>query len=96
MTYRVVLSTPAQEDLQKLPAALLAIAIAELRRLGNNPATLSRRSVTPPYPAGYQMFEFVRVLDRHKHTFVVLFRYRTNETELFVHAIGHRRQTIND
>lgn len=96
MTWRVVLSTPAQEDLRNLPPELLPIAIDELRRLGANPVTLSRRSVTPPYPPGYQMFEFLRVLDGRRHTVVVLFRYRTNETELFVHAVGHRRQTVND
>ena len=94
MAYRVILSPDAQQTLESLPEWLFRRVAKRLERLGKSPTRLSRRSVSPPYPPGYQMMDFRVRGTRFLHHFVVLFKYRTNETELFVFGIGHQKITL--
>lgn len=92
MSYRAVLATRAANDVAKLPVMLRNSLRTELERLCESPATLSRPSVTPPYPPGYQLFEFDKVVSDEVHYFSVLFRYASDEQTLLIHGIGHRRR----
>lgn len=91
MPYRIVLSTPAADAIRRFHDRQQVQIARQLRRLAKSPAALSWPSVTPPYPPGYQMFEFDLWSKTHRHHFVTLFKYRSNETEIFIHAIGHTK-----
>lgn len=94
MSYRAILTTAAAEDISRLPVALRNAVHAELLRLCESPATLSRRSVSPPYPPGYQLFQFDRVLADKVHYFSILFKYGQDEQTLFIHGLGHTFGTL--
>lgn len=91
MSYRIILSPKAEDQLAALESPLQNAVEAQLRRLAENPTGLSRRSVTPPWPPDCQLYEFGHELDRRRHHFAVLFRYGVDEETLFVLGIGHVR-----
>ena len=92
MNYRAILSTGAAEAIANLPVQLRNTVHIELQRLCQAPTTLSRRSVTPPYPPGYQLFTFDAVVAGEIHYFSVLFKYGQDEQTIFVHGIGHMKR----
>lgn len=93
MSFRAILAPTAADDIARLDVWLRNVVHEELLRLCESPATLSRRSVSPPYPPGYLQFEFNRVFGDKGHYFVVLFRYGQDEETIHIHAIGHREVT---
>ncbi len=92
MSHRAILSTRAAQELANLPVQLRNTVHIELERLCEAPTTLSRRSVTPPYPPGYQLFTFDAVVAVEVHYFSILFKYGQDEKSLFVHGIGHMKR----
>ena len=92
MRYRLVYSERAETRLAELPPALLNFVESELLRLADNPATLSRPSVSPPYPPNFQMYSFSHPqFDGLRWHFTVLFRYGADEMTLLIHGIGVAR-----
>jgi hypothetical protein len=90
MSYELIFSDEAEEDLGRLAPHLLNVAEQHLDRLAEHPATLSRPSVSPPYPPGFQMYSFRHEEpDGSSHVFTILFRYGSDETTLQIAAIGH-------
>jgi hypothetical protein len=92
MPYGLIYSAQAEEDLGNLPADLLPFIEARLLDLARQPATLSRPSVSPPYPPGGQIYQCRRPHFSPwdvEHHFTVLFRYSQDETTLYILGIGH-------
>jgi hypothetical protein len=90
MSYELIFSNEAEEDLGRLPPHLLNIVEEHLDRLAEHPAAVSRPSVSPPYPPGFMMYSFRHdEADGTEHRFTVLFRYMADEAHLWVGAVGH-------
>jgi hypothetical protein len=90
MSYEVILRPRAEADLVALPPDLQPFVAHHLDLLGRSPASLSRSAVSPPYPAGSQMYEFDQDFDGATfHHFVSFFRYGQDEATLYVLGIGH-------
>ncbi len=89
MPYEVELSTRAADRLRNLPAEIRGRVVDHLYRLAAEPVRLSRPAPTPPYPPGFQAYEFTVMGDSVVHRFAVLFKYAQDERFLWVHGIGH-------
>lgn len=92
---RIKLSEDSAATIARFPNEVRNEIRAELLRLSENPATLSRPSVMP-FPAGYQMYQFRVEYDGDIHFFTVLFRYGDDEETLIIPAIGHVRYNPGD
>ena len=92
----IVLHEDAAATIARFPNEVRNEIRLNLLRLAENPATLSRPSVTPPYPAGYQMFQFRVEHDSELHFFTVLFRCGDDEESLIIPGIGHVRYNPGD
>jgi hypothetical protein len=89
MSYDIVLSPQAIEDLARWSLPLQNYVEQQLLRLADNPAALSRSSAFP-YPSHCQLFHPGAIeLDGVRHEFTVLFRYSQDETSLEIAGIGH-------
>jgi hypothetical protein len=88
MRYFIELSVLAAETLQRMPQDDRSFVSHELGKLAETPVSLSRPSATPPYPSGYQVYEFFRKGQNRTTGFSVLFKYSQDETRLLVAAIG--------
>ena len=93
MSYQVILMPRAEGDLNALPLPLQQFVENHLVRLGHAPATLSRPSVSPPYPPGGMISEFDFEDGDTLHHFAVFFVYSQDETKLFVTGIAHSELT---
>ncbi len=90
MSYEVILLPRAEVDFANLETHLQAFVETRFSELGQSPTQLSRRAVSPPYPPGFQIYEFdFDVPGEDRHHFAVLFRYGQDEASLHVAAIGH-------
>jgi len=90
VSYRVALAARAETDLAALPADLQSLVEHHLDLLGRSPASLSRSAVSPPYPAGSQMYEFEQDFGGETfHHCVIFFRYGQDEATLYALGIGH-------
>jgi hypothetical protein len=94
MAYEVVLTKKALSELQGFPAEAQFAIQAELVKLAEDPFSLSRKTVSPPYPPGGMMREFESfAADGVMHHFVVLFHFGVDEKTLIVRGIGYRTYT---
>ena len=89
--YKILLTRTAESERDRLAPDLMRIVNSKLRELAKDPFSLSRKTVSPPYPRGGMMREF-DTLDPNgaMHYFVVLFYFGEDEKTLIVHGIGHR------
>lgn len=94
--YEPVLSPRAVRQVNALDADLREFVIEHLQYLAASPVALSYPSPTPPYPPGFQVYEFNGVFHNELHYFAVLFKYAANERDLLIHGIGHMRQPLPD
>lgn len=88
MPYAILLSPDAAATRDALPAFLQRKVNVELLRLAGSPVQLSKPSIFPPYPLGYQVYEFETEYHEELHRFAILFKYMPSEEELWIHAIG--------
>lgn len=82
------LSPHAASTIKKLPSALQDVVIEHLERLGSNPVELSRPAPTPPYVPGFQGYTFDALHEAIEYSFTVLFKYRADESTLWVYGVG--------
>src|SRR4051794_3358806 len=76
MSYTITLLPLAEADLDALAPHLQTFVEAQLRRLAESPATLSRPSISPPYPPGLQMYQFQYDIESYTWDFfTVFFKY---------------------
>jgi hypothetical protein len=89
MSYEIILSPQAEEDMTRWPGVLQDYIEEQLLQLATDPVGLSRPSAFP-YPPSCQLFLPDPIEhDGADHEFVVLFRYSQDETALEVVGIGH-------
>ncbi|MHB1425102.1 MAG: hypothetical protein ACYC3I_18175 [Gemmataceae bacterium] len=90
MPYELRFSDQPETVLAKLPPHLLNVVEQQLSRLAEQPATLSRPAVSPPYPPGGQMYYFKHHdTEGTAHHFTVLFHYASDETTLFITGLSY-------
>jgi hypothetical protein len=91
MVYKIVLTKKAESERDRLSPELSQIVNAKLKELAKDPTSMSRKTVSPPYPPGGMMREFDAITpDGVMHYFVALFYFSQDEKSLIVHGIGHR------
>jgi hypothetical protein len=90
MSYVVVLTEKAAATLASLEPPLQQFVETHLLRLGDSPSTVSRSTVSPPYPSKGMMYEFDGILEDKHHYLAVFFCYSQDETTLSIIGIGHR------
>lgn len=90
-SYRILLTRTAESERDRLAPDLVRIVNSKLTELAKDPFSLSRKTVSPPYPPGGMMREFDTITSNGvMHYFVVLFRFGEDEKTLIVRGIGHR------
>ena len=85
------LTHKAFEDLKRIQttaSALFPTVIDHIKRLGMDAVGLGVPSYIP-YPPGYELFQFTKVLDNKTHVFTILFRIQPNEDKFVIYRIGH-------
>lgn len=92
MSYAVVLTQPAAEDLARINPLCLEQVQAALSRLADNPIDIGRRAHFP-YPRG-QMHQFRCVAGGEEHPITILFRYADVRSENVIGVVGIGFQTI--
>jgi hypothetical protein len=92
MSYKVVLTDVAIEDLKRIPPLVHEFIRAELSRLGEDPINVGRRSHFP-YPQGL-MHQFTCVADGDEHVVTILFKYADVPSENVIGVLGIAFQTI--
>lgn len=93
MSFDPIISPSAAEDLVALPIQVQNVVEQEINRLAADPVRLSRRAVSPPYPAG-QMYQFEHDFEDVRYLITVLFRYGQDERTVEIFAIGRQTQRI--
>jgi hypothetical protein len=89
MSYAVVLSDAAADDLLALPADVALRVEQELRRLAQDPVGLGRRAHFP-YPRG-QMYQFdVVSVAGPTYRITILFKFHPDEQRLLIAGIGRQ------
>jgi hypothetical protein len=87
MSYAVVLTQAAAEDLARINPLCLEPIQAELSRLAGNPIDIGRRAHFP-YPRG-QMHQFRCIAGGEEHLVTILFRFADVRSENVI-GIGNR------
>jgi hypothetical protein len=88
MNYEVQLTNQAEEDFLALPVHVQQFLEKRLDDLSKSPVTLSRPSVSPPYPPGHMIDEVDYALGQERWHLSILFRYHQDEAHLIVTGIG--------
>ena len=93
MAHKIRLADDAESDLARMPTWLQSSVEAYLlRTLAESPTSVSRPSVTPPYPPGGMISETqCGPIDGETYYVTVFFRYNQDETSLIVSMIGFFR-----
>ncbi len=89
MSYELRFSGTFEEDLRRLPVWLRRPVLDHARQLAEQPAAMSKRVVSPPYPPGGMMSTFSIPSGDILHHVVLFFKYTTDERAISVYAIGH-------
>ena len=92
MTYNIKYTHSAFQDLNRIKekaSVLIPFITRHLQQLEEDPHDLSQPSVCPPYPAGYQHYQFSMVLSDVIYTFNVLFKFDEEAKKIVVYRIGH-------
>jgi hypothetical protein len=90
VSYAVVLHGRAKREFAKLSGGHKVIAADHLRRLARSPAKLGRPTVSPPFPPGEMIYDFVEDGGFETwHSFTVFFKYDAGESTLIITGIGH-------
>lgn len=91
--YNLEFHRGSADILMQCDQALRDQIVEHLLCLQKSPVTVSRRSVSPPFPPGYQMYPFEVVHLGITHFFTVLFLYGTDEETLHIYGIGHQTRS---
>lgn len=92
MSYAVVFTRPAIEDLARIPTPVIDVLRSELDKLAANPVSVSRPAHFP-YPQ-CQMHQFFCIADGDRHVVTILFRYADSRSENVIGLLGIAFQTI--
>jgi len=90
--YEIRLSERSRREIRKIVKKYEYLADPILDRqneLRQHPATLSRPTASPPYPPGFQVFEFSIRSEDIKHRVSFFFKYSEDETAIFIAFVGH-------
>lgn len=89
MSYEIELAERAAAQLDRLDPMVRLIALDGLLALSADPVGVSQPAPSPPYLPGYQMFQYPPDWRERGHRFTYLFKYRANESTLWIYGIGH-------
>lgn len=90
MSYDLLFSPVAEEDLERMPQELRIQFAIRLDELAESPTRYSKPSLSPPYWPGHQMRQFSVELDDVLHHCVILFKYMADEQTLWIAGLGFR------
>jgi hypothetical protein len=86
VSYKFIFSSKVRNRIANLPYQVRDCVLEHLKLLGETPVSLSRPSVTPPFPPGYQQYGFSCAHKREVHYFTLLFKYGVDEQ--VIHCLG--------
>lgn len=90
MKYELLVDPWAEACIHESPRDHHGQILNQLDNLSLAPVTLSRSAPSPPYPPGFQVFEFyISDEDGTTHQYAALFKYLSDEKHLWVGFFHH-------
>jgi hypothetical protein len=96
VNYKLIFSPKIKETIANLPHQVRSCVHEHLKLLADSPVSLSRASVTPPFPPGYQQYDFNCAHRREIHYFTLLFKYGGDEATIHCLAMVNNIRRLDD